>query len=88
VILVCYDGSPDAQEAIDRAGELFGGEAVTVVTVWVPFVELMTRSGAGLRLASGMVDFDEIDGASEAVVQIPVLVVPAAEPPAAGADPH
>jgi nucleotide-binding universal stress UspA family protein len=159
VILVCYDGSPDAQAAIERAGELFPGQAVTVLTVWVPFVEVMARSGAGLGLAPGIVDFDQIDSASElsartraeegverarsagldpqprtraqatttadailaeaaelgasAIVvgtrgltglksvllgsvshgvlhhaEIPVLVVPAAEPPAAGADRH
>jgi hypothetical protein len=38
VILICYDGSPDAQAAIARAGELFHGQAATVLTVWVAFI--------------------------------------------------
>jgi nucleotide-binding universal stress UspA family protein len=66
VILVCYDGSPDAQAAIERAGELFPGEAVTILTVWVPFVQVMARSGAGLGMSLGIVNVDEIDSASEA----------------------
>jgi nucleotide-binding universal stress UspA family protein len=64
VILVCFDGSTDAQAAIDRAGELFGGRSTTVLTVWEPFVETMARTGAGFGLEAAMVDVDEIDAAS------------------------
>jgi nucleotide-binding universal stress UspA family protein len=48
VILICYDGSEDAQAAIERAGQLFAGESATVLTVWEPFTEVMARTGAGL----------------------------------------
>jgi nucleotide-binding universal stress UspA family protein len=65
VILICYDGSPDAQSAIDRAGELLAGKAATVLTIWEPFIDVMARSGAGLAFGSGTVEVDEIDAASE-----------------------
>jgi hypothetical protein len=50
VILIAYDGSQDAQSAIDHAGELLSGEPAAVVTVWEPFVDMMARTGAGLGL--------------------------------------
>lgn len=65
MILICYDGSPDAQAAIARAGDLFHGEAATVLTVWVPFIEVMARTGSGLALSPGIVDIEEIDAAAE-----------------------
>jgi nucleotide-binding universal stress UspA family protein len=61
VILIAYDGSSDARSAIDRAGELLSGEPATVLTVWQPFIDVMARTGAGLGLAPGIVDFEEID---------------------------
>jgi len=61
LILIAYDGSPDAQAAIDRAGRLLAGEPATVLTVWEPFLDVMARTGAGLGLAPGAVDFEEID---------------------------
>lgn len=65
MILIAYDGSQDSQSAIDRAGELLRGEPATVVTVWEPFIDVMARTGAGLGLAPGIVDFEEIDKAYE-----------------------
>ena len=65
MILIAYDGSPDAGAAIQHAGELLIGEPATVLTVWEPFVDVMTRTGAGLGLAPGIVDFEEIDTAYE-----------------------
>jgi hypothetical protein len=59
VILIAYDGSAHAQSAIECAGELFGGEPVTVLTVWEPFVDVMARTGTGLGLAPGIVDFED-----------------------------
>jgi hypothetical protein len=53
VILIAYDGSPDAGSAIERAGELLSGEPATVLTVWEPFIDVMARTGAGLGLARG-----------------------------------
>jgi hypothetical protein len=35
-ILLCYDGSEDAQAATDRAARLFPGASVTVLAVWEP----------------------------------------------------
>jgi hypothetical protein len=34
VILIAYDGSADAQAAIEHAGELLSGEPAIVLTVW------------------------------------------------------
>ena len=65
MILIAYDGSSDARSAIDRAGELLSGEPATVLTVWEPFIDVMARTGAGLGLAPGIVDYEEIDRAYE-----------------------
>jgi hypothetical protein len=65
VILICYDESPDSQAGIDHAGELLPGEPVTILTVSVPFIDVMARTGSGLGLAPGMVNIGEIDAASE-----------------------
>ncbi|MGZ4234125.1 MAG: universal stress protein [Solirubrobacteraceae bacterium] len=65
MILIAYDGSTDARSAIECAGELFAGEPVTVLTVWEPFVDVMARTGAGLGLAPGIVDVEEIDRSYE-----------------------
>jgi len=69
MILIAYDGSPDARAAVGRAGELLPGEKATVLVVWEPFAEVMAHSGAGLGLAPGLVDFDELDAASEAAAK-------------------
>jgi nucleotide-binding universal stress UspA family protein len=61
VILIAYDGSPDAEAAIEQAGSLFAGEPATVLTVWEPFLDVMARTGAGFGLSPGMADFEEID---------------------------
>lgn len=63
MILICYDGSPNADEAIDRAAELFDG-AATVLTVWESFVDVMARTGSGLGYGPGAVDVQSIDEAS------------------------
>lgn len=65
MILLCYDGSNDAQAAIERVGEMLGGQATTILTVWEPFVNVMARTGPGLTLGAGPVDFEGIDAASE-----------------------
>jgi nucleotide-binding universal stress UspA family protein len=65
VILICYDGSSDAQAAIERAGDLLSGEPATVLTVWEPFIELMARTGAGLAYGADTLNADELDAASE-----------------------
>ena len=63
MILIAYDGSDDAKAAIERAGELVSGQPAVVVTVWEPYIELMTRyPGAGTLVAGE--DFGAIDDAS------------------------
>jgi len=64
MIVIGYDGSPDAQAAIDHAGELFGGESARVLTVWEPFLELLARSGGGVWTSLEGVDIEAIDAAS------------------------
>jgi nucleotide-binding universal stress UspA family protein len=63
MILVCYDGSTDAQCAIDRAGELLSGQPATILTVWDGLAEVLARAGAGFGV--GALDFEAIDAASE-----------------------
>jgi nucleotide-binding universal stress UspA family protein len=63
VILIAYDGSADAQAAIDRAGELMNGEPATVLTVWERFIDVAARTGSGMAI--GDVDFDRLDRSSE-----------------------
>jgi nucleotide-binding universal stress UspA family protein len=46
MILLAYDGSPDAQAAIDHAAQLMPGSPVTVTTVWEPLIDALMRSGS------------------------------------------
>ena len=46
MILVCYDGSADAQAAIDDAAQLMPGADATVLAVCEPFVDAMAYSGS------------------------------------------
>jgi nucleotide-binding universal stress UspA family protein len=41
-ILVCYDGSEDAQAAVEFVSRLVPGRSVVVVSVWEPFLSLYT----------------------------------------------
>ena len=43
-VLICYDGSADAQAAIDRAGVLMPGSEATVLVIWETILQTMTRS--------------------------------------------
>jgi hypothetical protein len=65
MILLCYDGSPDSRSAVDRAGELMPGEPATVLTVWEPFIEVITRTGAGMAYWPDGAELDQIDSAAE-----------------------
>jgi len=62
VILIAYDGSADARSAVDHAAKLWPAGPVAVVTIWTPFIEVLTHTGAGL--APGIVNYEEIDEAS------------------------
>jgi nucleotide-binding universal stress UspA family protein len=68
VILVCYDGSPDAQAAIDRAGQLMPGSDATVLSLWETVLEAMSRNGS-LGMGLGMIGSYGDDGADAAIKQ-------------------
>jgi len=63
MILIAYDGSDDAKAAIEHVASLVSGQPATVVTVWEPYVALVTRYPGAAGLAVGE-DFEEIDSAS------------------------
>lgn len=87
MILICYDGSPDARAALDRAGELFTGDPATVLTVWEPFVEVVARTSMGFGAVPMATDADKIDEASrKRAAQLADEGVAAAN--AAGLDAH
>lgn len=68
MILVCYDGSADAQAAIDRAAQLMPGAEATVLTIWEPLLDAMTRGGSmgmGLGVTGPEVDDQMVDEASQ-----------------------
>ena len=64
MILICYDGSPDARAAIETAGELLDCQPAIVVTVWQPFAEMLAAMPLGLGFAPGVLDIDKADEAS------------------------
>lgn len=55
MILICYDGSADAKEAIAHGASLLRGQLATVLTVWQPF------DAAALGLSGGTTDMQESD---------------------------
>lgn len=57
MILICYDGSMDASEAIARGAPLLRGQRATVITVWNPF------DAAALGLSGGVEDMQKSDEA-------------------------
>lgn len=63
MILICYDGSPDAKAAIEHGGKLLSGQRATVLTVWHPFhsVAAGTPGGFGMMVVPNV---EEIDKAS------------------------
>jgi nucleotide-binding universal stress UspA family protein len=71
MILISYDGSPDARAAIDHAARLMPGAPTTVLTVWEPFIDVMTRTGsAGFGMGMpGTVDIEKIDSGTREAAQ-------------------
>jgi nucleotide-binding universal stress UspA family protein len=65
MILLCYDGSEDANAAAERTGALFAGRPITVLTVWEPYVEMLTQNGFGLAYAPPLTDVEQVDEAVE-----------------------
>lgn len=60
-LLLCYDGSEDANHAIQRAGELLVVRHALVVTVWQPTALLGSFAWSGAT--ASMVNFVELDRA-------------------------
>ena len=65
MILLCYDGSEDAEAAAERVAKLFPGAPVTVLTVWQPYIEMLSQSGLGLAYAAPVGDAEEVDATIE-----------------------
>ena len=63
MILICYDGSPDSKSAIEHGGALLKGESATVLSVWQPFMQLLSRTYLGFGLVPD-INQDEIDQAA------------------------
>jgi nucleotide-binding universal stress UspA family protein len=64
MILICFDGSPDARAAVEQAARLFPGQRAIVLTVWEPFTEVVARSTTGFGLVPSIPDPEKIDQAS------------------------
>jgi nucleotide-binding universal stress UspA family protein len=58
-LVICYDGSPDAAEAIAYAGRLLPGAPAIVVTVWKPIVEELLAGPAEAPPISDPVEANE-----------------------------
>lgn len=65
MILLAYDGSEDADGAMDRVAQLMPGANVTVLTVWEP-VGRFERTGPVGGPDGGWADVKEIDASKEA----------------------
>jgi nucleotide-binding universal stress UspA family protein len=61
MVLICYDGSADAQAAIDRAGQLMPGSDATVLVIWETILETLSRNGS-LGMGFGMIGAYGDDG--------------------------
>jgi nucleotide-binding universal stress UspA family protein len=70
MILACYDGSADAQAAIDHAARLMPGAEMTVLTVWEPFQVALSRTGGmGMGMGVGYPDNGDMDAATESAAR-------------------
>jgi nucleotide-binding universal stress UspA family protein len=65
MVVLCYDGSADAKSAIESAGVLLKSSPVVVLSVWEPFIGVMTRAGLAMNYGALALDADEVDAASE-----------------------
>ena len=70
MILIAYDGSADAQAAVERVARLMPGEQAIVLAVWEPYLDVLTRTGGmGMGMAMGSTgsydDSEGIDTANE-----------------------
>jgi nucleotide-binding universal stress UspA family protein len=68
-LLVAYDGSDDARNAIAVAARLMHGARCTVLTAWQPFLDVVTRASGGFGIVGEVDDTEEIDRRSEQAAQ-------------------
>jgi nucleotide-binding universal stress UspA family protein len=69
MIIICYDGSEDAQAAADHVIRLFHDQSVTVLTVLESYVQML--AGAGFGLGSGFgVGYESSDEAAAVIAQL------------------
>jgi nucleotide-binding universal stress UspA family protein len=61
LILICYDGSPDARCAVEQSGRLMPGQPATILTVWASFIDVLARAPSGFGVAPSIVDGEAID---------------------------
>jgi nucleotide-binding universal stress UspA family protein len=61
MLLIAYDGSQDAKAAIQHAGQLMPGTAVTVLTIWEPFTTMLARTPETLRPLAAVRDAEDIN---------------------------
>lgn len=81
LLVLCYDGSPDAKHAIGRAGVLFPDSGAVVLTVWAP-ISGAVRSGprrAAAADADGVAE-EGVDIARQAGLRASPLTVEATGP--------
>lgn len=68
MILICYDGSADAQAAIDGAATLMPGAEATVLVIWETILVTMSRNGS-LGMGLGMVGVYDDDDVNATIKQ-------------------
>jgi hypothetical protein len=66
MILLCYDGSADAQAAVDHCASLMPGSDATVLVIWETLLETMTRNGS-MGMGMGMVGIGDETGTDAAI---------------------
>jgi nucleotide-binding universal stress UspA family protein len=86
-LLLSYDGSDDATQAIEHAGRLFGGRYALVLTVWQPAAGLGSLAWSGA--ITSMATFVETDRvAAELGVRVAGEGVRIAQEAGLNAEPH
>jgi nucleotide-binding universal stress UspA family protein len=66
MILLCYDGSADAQAAIDHSAMLMPGSEAKVLVIWETIIQTMTRNGS-IGMGFGMVGVEDDTSADAAI---------------------
>jgi nucleotide-binding universal stress UspA family protein len=68
-LLIAYDGSDDARNAIEVAARVMPGARCTILTAWQPFVDTVTRAGGGFGFVGEVDDSEQLDRATEQAAQ-------------------